>query len=278
MASPTMRRKTLGAELRKLRNAQNLTADDIANLLGCSTAKVRHMENGRTAPSKAELKVLMDHYGLPEQRRELLEETRAEARNRGWWSTYRLPSWFQDYVGLETDATRIRTFEIEILPGLLHTAAYARAIHELGSHITAPEDVERQVALRLKRQERLTAESPLEFVSVISEAALARCAHEEAIAGDQFAHLVRMSKQSNVSVQVLPFDKGLHKSMTGAFVLLDFPPDTWPAAVYQEHAVGGHLSHDRELTSELSAVFEDLRSRALTESESLDLLNKYARK
>ncbi|GAA0507090.1 transcriptional regulator [Saccharopolyspora subtropica] len=278
MASPTMWRKMLGAELRKLRNAKGISAYQIAELLGCSEAKVRHMENGRTAPSKAELRLLMDHYGLAEERRVSLEEAREGARKRGWWSRYRLQSWFQDYVGLETDASRLRTFEMEILPGLLQTEAYARAIHLLGSHVTAPEEVERQVALRLKRQERLIADPPLEYISVISEAALARCAYQKSLAEEQFAHLVAMSERPNVSIQVLPFDVGLHNSMTGAFVLLDFPSGTWPPAVYQEHAVGGHLGHDRELVSGLSEVFEDLRSRALSESASVTLIKKYAQR
>jgi Domain of unknown function (DUF5753) len=120
--------------------------------------------------------------------------------------------------------------------------------------------------------------TPLEFVSVISESALARCAAQESIAEEQLAHLVNIAKRSNVSLQVLPFGAGLHNSMTGAFALLDFPSDTWPPAVYQEHAVGGHLGHDRELVSGLSAVFEDLRGRALTESASLNLIKKYARR
>lgn len=236
------------------------------------------MENGRTTPSKAELKVLMDHYGLPEERRATLEETRGEARQRSWWSAYRLTSWFQEYVGLETDAVSVRTFEIEILPGLLQTEAYARTVHVLGSHVTAPEEVDRQVALRLKRQERLVNEPALDFHAVISEAALARCAHQESIANEQFAHLLRMSKRPNVSIRVLPFEAGLHNSMTGAFVLLDFPPDTWSPAVYQEHAVGGHLSHDRALVSGLSSVFEDLRSRALAESASHKVISRYAQR
>ncbi|KAA5836307.1 helix-turn-helix domain-containing protein [Saccharopolyspora hirsuta] len=278
MSSPTMRRKTLGAELRKMRNAHGLPAEEIASLLGCSVAKVRHMENGRTVPSKAELKVLMDHYGVVEDRRASMEETREAARKRGWWSSYRLQSWFQEYVGLESDAVGIRTFEIEILPGLLQTSEYIREIHRLGNHVTAPEDLEIQVALRLKRQERLTIEPVVEYACVISEAALARCASQVDVAGEQFSHLIEMAKRPNISIQVLPFSAGLHRSMTGAFVLLDFPPGTWEPAVYQEHAVGGHLSHDRELASGLSGVFDDLSDRALTETESIKVITEYSRK
>lgn len=277
MPSPTMRRKSLGAELRRMRAASDHTAEKIAELLGCSQAKVRHMENGRTAPSKTELMVLMDHYGVPEDQRALLEETRQEARKRGWWSTYRLPSWFQDYVGMETDATRVRTFELELIPGLLQTEKYARATNIVGSHMTEPTEVDRKVAARMHRQKRLAEDPPLEVHAVISEAALHRCAADPTAASGQFKHLVDTAHQVNVDVQVLPFSAGLHESVAGSFTLLDFPPDTWPPAAYQEYAIGGHLVDDGEAVTALSEVFGRLCGHALSSDESIALLEKYAR-
>ncbi|SEG96151.1 Helix-turn-helix domain-containing protein [Saccharopolyspora kobensis] len=262
-----MRRKTLGAELRKLRNAQDLPAEEIASLLGCSVAKVRHMENGRTSPSKAELKVLMDHYGLSQERRELLEETREGARKRGWWSTYRLPSWFQDYVGLETDAVRVRTFELEMVPGLLQTEAYARSINVVGSHMTQPEDVERQVNARIRRQERLGDDS-MELHAVLSESALHRCAADSTLASGQLKRLLELGERPNITIQVLPFSVGLHASVSGSFTLLDFPLETWPSMAYQEYAVGGHLVDDKEAVAALGTVFQRLGDLALNEKDS----------
>lgn len=276
MASPTLRRKTLGIELRRLRSAKDLSVEEIADLLGCSTGKVSHFENGRNAPSKAELMVLMDHYDVPADRRLLLEEIRNEARKRGWWSTYRLPAWFRDYIGLETDASKIRTFEIELIPGLLQTEEYARAINMLGRHIVKPNDVERQVAVRMERQKRLLHESPIELTAVISEAALARCASDPTIAANQFDRLIEMSGLANVTLHVLPFDSGLYNSMTGSFTLLDFPPDAWPQTAYQEYAVGGHLVDDRRVVAELCAVFDELRNKSLNESDSVQLIKKHA--
>ncbi|MEU5852448.1 helix-turn-helix domain-containing protein [Saccharopolyspora shandongensis] len=275
MPSPTMRRKTLGAELRRLRNAEELSADQIADLLGCSQAKVRHMENGRTAPSKAELKVLMDHYGLPDERRSILEETREEARKRGWWSTYRLPSWFQDYVGMESDAVRVRTFELEMIPGLLQTEAYARAINVVGSHMTEPEDVERQVSARLRRQVRLEDRDSLALHAVISEAALHRCTADPALAQEQMRRLAELAAKPNISIQVLPFSSGLHESVSGSFTLLDFPPGTWPSSAYQEYAVGGHLVDDKDAVAALSTVFQRLCDRAMSEEASIELISQH---
>lgn len=274
MASPTLRRKTLGAELRTLRTAAGDSIEQVAKLLGCSIGKVSHIETGRNSPSKTELMVLMDRYDLPSERRDLLEETRQEARKRGWWSTYRLPSWFRDYVGMETDAIEVRTFEIELLPGLLQTENYARAVNVLGSHITEPGEVERQVALRLERQKRLDEEDPLSVTAVISEAALARC--DPSLAVEQFQHLEGMGRRSNVTIHVLPFDVGLHTSMTGSFTLLGFPPDTWPATAYQEYAVGGHLVDDQNAVNSLRTVFDGLQKQSLDVDASAEMIRRYA--
>lgn len=270
MPSPTMRRKTLGADLRKLRAEKGLSAEQIAVLLGCSQAKVRHMENGRTSPSKAELIVLMDHYGLPAEQRAALEENREAARKRGWWSTYRLPSWFQDYVGMEADALTVRTFELEVIPGLLQTESYAREINLVGSHMTEPDEVDRKVGARLRRQERLRSENPLELHAVISEAALHRCTD-----ADQLEHLLAASKKPNIKIQVLPFSAGLHESVSGSFTLLDFPHETWPPSAYQEYAVGGHLVDDTAAVTALSTVFERLCKRALGERLSRDVITQH---
>lgn len=270
-----MRRKTLGAHLRKLRAGAGLSAENVADLLGCSQAKVRHMENGRTAPSKTELMVLFDRYDLHEDDRRLLEETRQEARKRGWWSTYRLPNWFQDYVGMETDAIRIRTFELELLPGLLQTEDYARATNVVGSHMTEPTEVERKVAARMQRQKRLDEDPPLQVHAVISEAALHRCAADPGIAPRQFKHLADMCRRASVQVQVMPFSAGLHESVAGSFTLLDFPSDTWPPSAYQEYAVGGHLVDDTNAVKALSDVFDRLCGHALSLSDSTALIEQF---
>lgn len=274
MVSPTLRRKTLGAELRRLRIERGASIEEIAKLLGCSSGKVSHFETGRNAPSKAELIVLMGHYNVPTEQQAVLEETREEARKRGWWSTYRLPSWFQDYVGMEADAIRVRTFELELIPGLLQTESYARAINVIGSHMTEPSEVDRKVAARLRRQSRLHEPEPLQVHAVISEAALHRCA-DPAIARDQMAHLIETSEKPNITIQVLPFSAGFHESVSGSFALLDFPPDTWPSSAYQEYAVGGHLVDDVGAVTALDTVFRRLSTRALSEQESKELIAQH---
>jgi transcriptional regulator with XRE-family HTH domain len=274
MASPTLRRKTLGAELRKLRSSNDDTAEEIAELLGCSPGKIRHIENGRNSPSKTELMVLMDRYKVPENNRVLLEETRKEAAKRGWWSTYRLPTWFQDFVGLETDAVLARTFQLELIPGLLQTEEYARAVNVLGTHMVKPERVDREVKARQRRQQRLFEQNSLELCAVISEAALRRCAGDTTVAQKQFRHLIEMIKRPNITIRVLPFSRGLHESMSGSFTLLDFPSGTWLRSAYQEYAVGGHFIDDDDAVASLDTLFVELQRQALSEEDSASLITE----
>lgn len=269
-----MRRKALGRELRKLRTQAGESLEEIAKLLGCSVGKVGHIETGRNSPSKTELMVLMSHYGVAEADQAVFEEIRQEASKRGWWSTYRLPPWFSNYVGMETDALRLRNFELELIPGLLQTEEYARAVTVLAHHMTEPAEVDRKVELRMARQRRLFAEEPLDLVAVISEAALYRCVKTRDVAAKQLTHLLEMGERSNVEIHILPFDEGLHESLSGSFALLDFPPDTWPSAVYQEYAVGGHLVDDQDVVKALDTLFTELRERALSEQDSARLISK----
>ncbi|HEU0128299.1 MAG TPA: helix-turn-helix transcriptional regulator, partial [Pseudonocardiaceae bacterium] len=215
MAGPTLRRRQLGMELRRLRDAAGLTREAAADEIACSPTKITHLESGRNSPRKAELRVLLQLYGASVEEHALLEELRLEASERGWWSTARLPEWLAAYVGLEADASSLRTFTLELIPGLLQTEAYAREVQLLGKHMIEPDEVDRQVAARMRRQHRLTEPQPLQFSAVVSEAALRRCASHPAIAPGQLRHLIERASLPNVDLRVLPLSAGLHPSMSG---------------------------------------------------------------
>jgi len=143
---PTLRRKQLGVELRRLRSNADLTMEQAAVVLDCARSRIGHVENGRNSVRKPELTVLLDLYGAGDEEHEVLEELRREASKRGWWSTYRLPSWLQPYVGMETDAATMRSFESELIPGLLQTPDYSRRIHVVALHLAKPQDIDKLVA------------------------------------------------------------------------------------------------------------------------------------
>jgi transcriptional regulator with XRE-family HTH domain len=276
MAGPTIRRRQLGAALRQLRLDTDHTREEIALVLGCSPTKVTYLESGRNVIGKTELIVLLQHYGQA-SKLPALEELRAEAGKRGWWSTARLPEWLAAYVGLETEASSVRCFETELIPGLLQTEAYAREIHRLRGYLNA-DDLERRVQARLRRQERLTADDPLQLSAVLSEAALARCARTPGVAAEQFRQFLNWAQRPNIEIRVLPFDVGLHPGMSGAFTLLSFPDSLLPDAGWQEYALGGHIIDDASDVAFLATLYDELRGQALGCDESLTMLAQLAEK
>ncbi|HEU0089552.1 MAG TPA: helix-turn-helix transcriptional regulator [Pseudonocardiaceae bacterium] len=274
MAGPTLRKRQLGMELRRLRTAAGITREVAADEIACSPTKITHLESGRNSPRKAELKVLLQLYGASVEEHAALEELRLEASERGWWSTARLPEWLAAYVGLEADASSLRTFTLELIPGLLQTEAYTRETHLLAKHMTQPDEVDRQVAARMRRQKRLTDPQPLQFSAVVSEAALRRCASHPAIAPAQLRYLVEQAGLPNVDLRILPFSAGMHQSMSGSFALLSFPDEALPDAAYQEYAVGGHLIDEQVIVARLDRLFAALRDQALGADESLVLISE----
>lgn len=275
MPGPTIRRCQLGIELQRLRDAAGVTRPDAAAGIGCSPAKIAHIESGRNTPSKTELIVLLrDHYGADKETLDALEELRKEASQRGWWSTYGLPDWLARSVGLEFDATSVRSLELELIPGLLQTEEYARMIHSLRGHLTGKER-DRRVAVRMERQARLLGPNPLELRAVVSEAALLRCARQTDVGLAQLQRLTERAQLPNVELRVLPFDLGLHAGTSGPFILLSFPDQLLPDTAHQEYAVGGVVIDDQGAVSQLARLFDELRSQALGVDESLAMIAEF---
>jgi transcriptional regulator with XRE-family HTH domain len=275
MAGPTVRRLQLGIELERLRVAAGVSRADAAAAIGCSEARIGHIETGRTAPSKSDLIVLVERrYGAGETTLAELDELREEASKRGWWSTYRLPKYLAGYVGLETDAMSLRCLDIEIIPGLLQTEQYMRRLYSLSDPPPAKE-IDRLVKARLQRQGRLTEPDALQLTAVVSQGALERCARDKAVAAAQLAQLLERATWPNIELRLLPFDLGLHVG-TGPFTLLAFPDQLLPDAAYQEYAVGGHIIDDQSIVARLATLFDELRGQALGCDESLTMIAQLA--
>jgi transcriptional regulator with XRE-family HTH domain len=273
---PTVRRKQLGAALRQLREAAKISMDEVAAHLDRSRSGISQMETGRTAPRKPDLESLLRLYGADDQTAAALEELRREGSKRGWWSTYKLPDYLADLVGLEDDAIKERVVELELIPALLQTPDYAKAVHVVGSYSPPAAEIERRVAVRMQRQRRLVGAEPLEFSAVVSEAALLRTAADPDVGPEQLRHLVEKAELLNVSLRVLPFRVGLHGSMSGSFILLDFAPGVSVSAAYQEYAAGGHMVDDQDVVRLLSDLHNRLRGQALGDDESLALIAELA--
>jgi transcriptional regulator with XRE-family HTH domain len=271
---PAVLKKRLGEELRSLRLAADVTIAQVASELGCQEGKVRHIESGRTPPSKPDLTVMIGLYGAPAEVHQALEELRQAATTKGWWASYRLPPWLQNYVGMEADASLIRIFALELVPGLLQIEAYAHEVHTLGPKIMEPAMIDKRVAARLKRQERLTAEDPPTFHAVISEAALHRLRGAQ-YAAEQYRHLLAMAKRPNITVNVLPFSQRLHQCMAGGFTLLDFPAGVSAPIAYFDYAIAGQLEPEAKIVSQLSDVYNQLIERSLGDKDSAEFIAEW---
>ncbi|HEX6402589.1 MAG TPA: helix-turn-helix transcriptional regulator [Pseudonocardiaceae bacterium] len=277
MPGPTMRRRQLGRALRLLREQAGLRTEDAARELDCARSKISHIEGARNPVGKPDLDALLRLYKADPETAVALEDMRREGKERGWWSTYRLPAWLGDLVGLEADAVNERVVELELIPALLQTEDYARAVHVVAPHMPPGPEVERRVAARIQRQQRLTEPNPLTLAAVISEAALRRVMAQPDVAAGQLQRLVSAAQLANVTVQVLPFSVGLHGSMSGSFALLDFGLEVSLDVGYQEYAAGGHLVDDQDVVRLLSDLYDSLRGRALDADESLTLIAELAR-
>jgi transcriptional regulator with XRE-family HTH domain len=267
-----MRRRQLGAELQRRRVEADASRARAAEVLDCSEARIRHIENGRNSLSRPDLAALGVLYNIPADVLETLEEIRQEASRRGWWATYRLPPWLQAYVGLEADAISIRVFELELITALLQTRDYAYRTHELAE--VDPDDIDRLTDARIRRQSTLDGAT---LSVVMSESAVLRVANEPRIGAGQIRHLIKMATHPNVTIRILPLTAGLHPSGSGSFHLMEFPEGVSNPAAYQEYAVGGHLVDDSEAVSRLSTLFERLEGMTLSASDSVAMLERLAR-
>jgi transcriptional regulator with XRE-family HTH domain len=274
--SPTVRRRRLAAELRKLRSRAEVTQQQAAAHLNCTQAKIGRFETAKRTPSLHDVSELLDFYGVGGSEREKLLNLARDARKRGWWHSYSdvLPEWYETYVGLEAEASAIHTYESETIPGLLQTRDYANAITK-ATLIRADESaVTRRAELRMQRQQRVTGPNPLDLWAVISEAALRRIVGSREVLRNQLEYLVKLMELPNVTVQVMPLDAEAYPAQAGPFVILRYSNRVDPDVVYLETHVGGlYLERENEL-SKYVAMMDHLRAHAVNPEGSVRVINE----
>jgi transcriptional regulator with XRE-family HTH domain len=278
--SPTVRRRQLIAELKRLREASGLTQEDVAERLDWHPTKVFRIETGRTGPHPNDVRVMLDVYGVTDrEQREAIVQLAKDARQRGWWYSYRdvLASRYELYIGLESEASSIRNFQLAVIPGLLQTPDYARALVRGGRFELDPEAVERLVEVRLTRQQLLTKPDRPRFWVIIDEAALRRSIGGAAIMQAQLNYLIEVADQGRTTLQVVPYGAGAHPGTTGSFVILGFPEPSDPDVVYLE-TIGGNLYVDKPEEVQLyAASFDHLRAVALSPDDTGAMLRAVSR-
>ena len=222
--SPTARQRRLMAELIRLREGSGLSRAQVAERVGATDSTLWRYETGATRPKPGDVAILLDVYGIHGAEREELIEMAKHARKRGWWHRHRqsLKPGFDSYIGLEAAASVVRTFQTLVVPGILQTEGYARAIIEQTAITSVPDQVDEKVLVRLSRQELLTREDdPLQVVAVLDEAVLHRQVGGPEVMSEQIRHLLELTRRPNVTIRVVPFTQGAHAGMDGPFYLLE---------------------------------------------------------
>lgn len=278
--SPSVRRRRLAAELRRLRTDARLTVEDVAGRLQWPGSKVSRIENRQVGVSPIDLRKLLDLYQVRDRAyREQLLEMGRRATERGWWQSYSglLPA-LGNLIGLEAEAATIRTYEPELIPGLLQTADYARAVIRAGSPGKTMQEIGRRVEVRLERQEVLTrADPPPPTVSVVlNEGVLARRVGSPEVMRGQLEHLMRERDRANVVIQVLPFSTGEHPAMVGPFTMLTFLDPADPGVVNVENVLGALALEQPEEIRAYEEVWNALQARAVSPDDSRAVIKTYA--
>jgi transcriptional regulator with XRE-family HTH domain len=272
--SPTVRRRRLALELRRLREAARLTCEEVADHLECSASKISRVETGRVSVSPRDVRDMLELYGVPPQQRESLVQLARDSRQKGWWHAYSdtMQPQFVTYVGLESAASEIRIYEVSLIPELLQTEDYARAVIRSGMMNSPPEDIERRVALRMARQPAITRDDPPKVWAVLDEAALRRRVGGAGLMRLQLEHLLAQAALPNVAVQVIPFGGGAHPAMGRPFIVLVFPERVDTDVVYLEDLTSALYLEDVADVDRYNVFFNHLRASALSFDDSSALV------
>jgi transcriptional regulator with XRE-family HTH domain len=276
-AGPTVRRMLVGAELRRLRTAKGLSREEAGVAIRASEWKIHRLENGQVSFKEHDIVDLLRLYGVTDadEVAEFVVLAR-EANTPGWWQRYGdvLPQWFRTYVDLESAASLIRTYEGQLVPGLLQTDEYIRAVVHDAS-LEPSEDVGRRVRLRMARQTVLTGEHPPRLWAVVDEAALRRPVGGREVMRGQLERLIAATKLPNVTLQILPFAGGAHPAMVSAFSILRFADRELPDVVYLEHLTNAVYLDKREEVERYLDVMELLCVASEPPGRTVELLTRF---
>ncbi|MGW0854393.1 helix-turn-helix domain-containing protein [Streptomyces sp. NPDC002690] len=277
--NPTVRRRRLGQELRRLREQKGMTAEEVADRLLVSQSKISRLENGRRSISQRDVRDLCGVYEVEDHRIvDSLMQMAKDSRQQGWWHAFGdIP--YSVYIGLETDAESLRGYEPQVIPGLLQTRAYSEALIT-GALPEAPSaDIEKRVNVRARRQDRINdPERPLRLWVVIDESALHRTVGSKHVMIEQLEHLVACSKLPHVTVQVLPFEMGAHPGINGQYAILEFPDTADSSVVYIEGVTSDLYLEKANDVQRYSVMYEHLRAQALNVEQSRQFIGEVAKK
>lgn len=281
-ASPSLRRRRLAAELRRLRDESGLSIAEVADKLGWQASRISRIETRQLGITSPDLRKLLDIYGAEDQAyRARLTELARNANERGWWQSYPrhvIPSEYGDLIAVEAEAATIRSYQPEVVPGLLQTPGYARAVIRAGRPGDTAAEIDRRVEVRLERQEVLARADPAppRVSVVLNEAVLRRRVGDRGVMREQLEYLMAERDRANVVVQVLPFGTGAHPSMVGPFTMITFIDPGDLGVVYLEHPTSSLFLEAPEDIRAYEDFWDAIQSNAYSPDDTRAFLKTYA--
>jgi transcriptional regulator with XRE-family HTH domain len=271
--SPTVRRRRLGEELRQLREAAGLTIEEVAQRLEVSPAKISRIETGQVGVRPRDVSDLLDRYGIYGAHRDNLLTLTREAGQQGWWHSYSdvLSEGIDIWVGLETEAEAIHLYEVQLVPGLLQTSEYARAVLRAHYRSEPPEQIEQRVELRMARQELVIEQNNTPIWAVLDEAVLGRQMGPPEIMQSQYRRLIEFSENNNITIQVLPLDAGVYSGVPVGFGIMQLAHPNQEIVVIEHR--GGIIYIERsEDVAAHAHVFDWIRATAKGPEDSISYI------
>lgn len=277
--NPTVRRRRLGQELRRLREDRGMTAEEVADRLLVSQSKISRLENGRRSISPRDVRDLCGVYEVQDRKLvDSLMQMARESRQQGWWHAFaELSPSYSVYIGLETDASSLRVYEPQVVPGLLQTQAYATAVIAGALPEITDEEMASRVQVRLRRQQRIWDErNPLRLWAVVDESALRRTVGGPAVMAEQLRTLAESSRLPHVTLQVMPFAAGAHPGVNGQYTIMEFPEASDSTVIYFEGGTSDLYLEKPHDVQHYSVIYEHLRAQALSPQQTREFMVKIA--
>ncbi|MFE6917787.1 helix-turn-helix domain-containing protein [Streptomyces rubiginosohelvolus] len=277
---PTVRRRRLGAELKRLREKAGVRMEEAAERIGGDKPKISRQENGRQGVSKLEIEALLALYGVSDERlRTALTTLAREGRRKGWWAQYSdiLPAGFQERLSIESDAARILTFQPMLVPGLLQTVEYATEVIRSVDKDVTEEERDSYIEVRKARQEIFTRDNPPQYVCLLDEAVLRREVGGPAVMVAQLDKILEMNNPPKLTIQVVPFSQGWHAGADGAFNIYSYPDPMDLDVVNLDYLDGALYLEEDQPVGRYQLAFDELRATALASRQSVELISAVKR-
>ncbi|MFJ9573663.1 helix-turn-helix domain-containing protein [Streptomyces bacillaris] len=277
---PTVRRRRLGAELKRLREKAGVSMEDAAERIGGDKPKISRQENGRQGVSKLEIEALLALYGVSDDRlRTALTTLAREGRRKGWWAQYGdiLTAGFQEWLSIESDAARILAFQPMLVPGLLQTVEYGMEVIRCAEKDATQAKRDSYLEVRKVRQEIFARDNPPQYVCLLDEAVLRREVGGPAVMAAQLARILEVNNPPKLTIQVVPFGQGWHAGMHGPFNIYNYPDPMDLDVVNLDYLDGALYLEEDDSVKRYQLAFDELRGTALNTPQSIELVSSVQR-